>query len=259
MPLGSAKADRLGSIGQDLLVGAVFILSVAAWFSAKRIPGWWRALRAATWPIAEGRVEDCTVTTFAEQSLGELAYSYSVEGERYSGYFHQQFAAEQDAWEYIDALKGQGVFVRYKVGSPEVSAIRIDDQRPQFSSRKPLPIRLLRHAIEQLIGVSDLHFPSLLGAKYWALCKGKVESTTVTRRRERNLFYMGYYVCEMSYSYIVAGEYYSGQFERICLRENSARLVASNWKDRNIYVRYREDAPNISTLRNQDQPSQYSA
>ena len=51
--------------------------------------------------MVEGKIEALTVTTFAEQSLAQLAYSYLVDGERYSGYFTRQFADEQDAWDYV--------------------------------------------------------------------------------------------------------------------------------------------------------------
>jgi hypothetical protein len=259
MPRLLGSGDLFGSLWRDLLWIAVFIVSVAAWFSLRRIPGWLRAVRAASWPMTEGIIEHGSVTSFAEQSLGELAYSYSVEGERYSGYFQQQFAQEQDAWDYIHALKRQAVFVRYKPGTPELSAIRIGDQSPVFATRTPLPGRLVRSSIVHLIGVSDWRSLSLLGAKYWPMSKGKVEYATVTRKREHHLFYMAYYVCEVSYSYSVAGEYYAGQFEKLYFREDTARDVAENWRGKELFVRYRQEAPNVSTVRKQDQTTLHSA
>ena len=177
-----AQGDPWGPLWQELFWTAVLIMSVAVWFSIRRIPGWLRAFRSASWPITEGRIEDGKVTAFAEQSLGELSYWYSVEGERYSGYFHQQFADEQEAWEYIHPLKGQVVFVRYEPGAPEISAIRIADQNPLFTARKSLPTRLLSRSIFHLVGVSNWDFLDGFGAKNWPMSKGKVEYGTVTRK-----------------------------------------------------------------------------
>jgi len=77
--------------------------------------------------MVEGKIEAATVSVFAEQSLSELAYSYLVDGERYSGYFTRQFADEQDAWDYVHPLKGQAIFVRHKPSNPAVSSVRIVD------------------------------------------------------------------------------------------------------------------------------------
>jgi hypothetical protein len=52
-----------------------------------------------------------------------------VEAARYSGYFSQQFADEQLAWDYVRELQGQSVVVRYKPGHPDVSALRSADQQ----------------------------------------------------------------------------------------------------------------------------------
>jgi hypothetical protein len=70
--------------------------------------------------MVEGKIETVTVSTFAEQSLSELSYSYVIDGERYSGYFTRQFADEQDAWDYVRPLKGQPIFVRHKPSNPAV-------------------------------------------------------------------------------------------------------------------------------------------
>jgi hypothetical protein len=70
---------------------------VAVGFFIKNLPAWFRAIWGASWPMVEGNIESATVSAFAEQSLAQLAYSYRVEGERYSGYFARQFADEQDA------------------------------------------------------------------------------------------------------------------------------------------------------------------
>ncbi|MFZ0137753.1 MAG: hypothetical protein WAK89_11880 [Candidatus Sulfotelmatobacter sp.] len=65
---------------------------------------------------------------FGQQALGELGYSYLVEGNRYSGCFSWQFGDEQQAWDYVAGLKGRNVAVRYMRENPDVSALRNADQ-----------------------------------------------------------------------------------------------------------------------------------
>ena len=118
---------------RDLVGITVFAALVAAGFLLRRLPGWFRSLRAANWPTTEGRIETVDVKAFGEQALAELGYSYLVEGNRYSGYYSQQFGDEQFAWNYVTALQGQFVFVRYKSGNPDVSALRSADQQSLIS------------------------------------------------------------------------------------------------------------------------------
>ena len=72
-----------------------FIVLIAAWLFIKRFPEILAAVRAAGWPVAQGRVETVAVKTLSGQALGELAYSYLAEGERYSGYLTRPFADER--------------------------------------------------------------------------------------------------------------------------------------------------------------------
>ncbi len=101
---------------------------IAAWFFVKRMPGWVRSVRARSWPMADGRIETINVKEFGQQALGELGYSYHVEGNRYSGYFSWQFGDEQQAWDYVSGLKGRPVTVRYLRNNPDISALRNADQ-----------------------------------------------------------------------------------------------------------------------------------
>jgi len=104
-------------------------LLVGAWFLLKRLPEWIRSLRAGAWPSVQGRVETVNVTTFHDQALAELGYSYVVEGERFAGYCTRQFADEQHAWDYVDGLQGQLVVVRFEEKDPGISALRAEDQQ----------------------------------------------------------------------------------------------------------------------------------
>jgi Protein of unknown function (DUF3592) len=105
-----------------------WVALVAGWFLINRLPGWFRSLRARSWPLADGRIETVNVKEFGQQALGELGYSYLVEGNRYSGYFSWQFGDEQQAWDYVTELKGRPVAVRYMRKNPDVSALRSGDQ-----------------------------------------------------------------------------------------------------------------------------------
>ena len=105
-----------------------WVVLVAAWFLINRLPGWVRSVRAQSWPVTDGRIETVGVKEFGQQALGELGYSYSVAGDRYSGYFSWQFGDEQQAWDYVNGLQGRLVIVRYKRESPDVSALRNADQ-----------------------------------------------------------------------------------------------------------------------------------
>jgi len=117
--------------GQGLfLLG--FLAMVSGWFLIKRVPAQIRSVFSKNWPCAEGKVETVAVKSFAEQGLGEIGYSYSVHGARYSGYFSQQFADEQDAWNYVNPLKNQAVVVRYQARNPMVSALRLSEQAQLF-------------------------------------------------------------------------------------------------------------------------------
>jgi hypothetical protein len=113
---------------QKVVFVLFWIALVAAWFLIKRFPGWLRSARARGWPVADGRIETVNVKEFGQQALGELGYSYVVEGDRYSGYFSWQFGEEQQAWDYVTPLRSQPVLVRYKEGNPDVSALRPADQ-----------------------------------------------------------------------------------------------------------------------------------
>jgi hypothetical protein len=76
---------------------AAFVVLAATWFLLKRLPGAIRSTLAKSWPSTDGRIETVNVRTLGEQALADLGYSYIAEGMRYSGYYAQQFADEQQA------------------------------------------------------------------------------------------------------------------------------------------------------------------
>lgn len=100
----------------------------------------WRALgnyRSAVWnpvpaTIESGNVEvrrTClTRALIVEFADAELAYSYEVNGNRYSGYCQHSFFDEQRAWNFVDRWKGRQVMIRCHPGNLAKSHLRTADQ-----------------------------------------------------------------------------------------------------------------------------------
>ena len=234
-----------------------FAVLVAVYFFIRRLPGSFLSMRAASWPMAQGTVERVNVNVVSGQALGELAYSYVAEGERYSGYSLLQFASEQDAWNSIDPLKGQSILVRYKSSNPALSAVRIADQNFLFAKKHGnLITRLLTRHLLELVDLSAWKdWASRLGARSWPVMKGHVEYGTVMQHRDLETWLLfPTYTAEVSYSYSVAGEYYSGHIERSFFRQSSAQKFVESLKGKGVFVRYKQSSPDISVLRSSDQP-----
>ena len=238
-------------------IALAFAILVAIYFLVRRVPGWLRSMRAASWPMTQGTVERVSVSVVSGQALGELAYSYAAEGERYSGYCLLQFATEQDAWTGIDPLKGQSIWVRYKSGNPALSAVRSADQSFLFAHKHGnLIVRLLTRHISEIIDLSAwAELTSRLGARNWPVIKGRVEYGIVAQHRDPETWFLfPNYTAEVSYSYSVSGEYYSGHIERSFFRESSAQKFVQNFRGKGVFVRYNQSSPEISVLRKSDQP-----
>jgi Protein of unknown function (DUF3592) len=135
MPTATNIYPLISQMLKDVVFALLLVLLVAICISLKRFPLWFRSARSAGWPSAWGTVETASVSTFSEQSLGELAYSFAVAGERYAGHFSRQFADQQDAFDYVQPLKGRSILVRYRPDNPNVSAVRLSDQDPLFTAR----------------------------------------------------------------------------------------------------------------------------
>jgi hypothetical protein len=241
-----------GFLRELALVGAFTLLVTASLF-LRRLPALIRSIRGASWPTAHGKVESVKVETVAEQSIGEVAYSYLVEGERYAGYYSRQFADEQDGWDFLRPLKGQSIFVRYKPGRPDVSAIRTADQGPLFATDPPNFIgRLLSSSLIHPFDLLDWRELGRFASGNWPVAKGKIELGTVTTKRIYYLILI--HTCEVGYSYSAGGEYYSGHFQRTFFRRSSANQFIESEKGKDVVVRYNPASPNICVMRMKDQP-----
>jgi hypothetical protein len=59
----------------------------------------------------------------------QLAYSYSVDGDYFSGFYEKFFFRESSAQRFADELKGKPAFIRSKPQSPEISILLREDQQ----------------------------------------------------------------------------------------------------------------------------------
>lgn len=93
-------------------------------------------------------------------------------------------------------------------------------------------------------------------ASGWSMAQGHVELGSV---EERHVRYITYYVARLDYSYSVNNEYYSGFFERVFLRENSADRFISTMKGQMIFIRSHPNRPEKSAFLQHDQPGGWPA
>jgi hypothetical protein len=109
---------------------------------------------------------------------------------------------------------------------------------------------LLAVAAAGLIRFSTWSTVKGLMAGGWTTTQGRVEFGSVLEHRAR---YFSYFVATIYYSYSVNNEYYSGNFERVFLRESAADRFVSNLKDQMIFVRSNSNHPERSAILKQDQ------
>jgi hypothetical protein len=251
----AAIYSLLAQYAQLILSFLAFALLVAIALFIRRIPGLYRPLRAGSWPMTQGRIETANVIGFAQQSLVQLGYSYSVEGSLFSGYLTHQFADEQDAWEYVDLVKGQMIPVRYRAGQPAISAVRTADQNTlHISKGKSFLVQLMGRTLSDFFTNSHSNGDRLKCAGDWPTIRGRVESGAVTRNGEEGLWYLASsYTSEIGYSYSVEGTYYAGHLTKTFFREESARRFVERLKGRDVIVRYSPTSSRISRLCREDQ------
>jgi hypothetical protein len=83
-------------------------------------------------------------------------------------------------------------------------------------------------------------------ARFWPMAYGKVEYVS---SGENN----GTWLTDISYSYSVANEFYSGQHQIKTYCERKADAVVARWKGQNVGVRYSPKNPGVSVVRIEDQ------
>lgn len=89
---------------------------------------WLRKRSARYWPIATGKVESASSYENVSQWLTDIAYSYSVDGEFFSGQFQLNSRSERRANQHEFRWKGRNIGVRYSPRNKTISVVRIEDQ-----------------------------------------------------------------------------------------------------------------------------------
>jgi hypothetical protein len=121
---------------------------------AMMLAGWsipaWRWLqrrRAASWPIADGRIESVDLskpnfsfTTKRGYYVAELGYSYPIAGSANSGHYKRDFPTEREADEFVRDLQGKVVVVRYNPNKAYSSVLLESDIDAVLQNRAPAPV-----------------------------------------------------------------------------------------------------------------------
>jgi hypothetical protein len=122
----------------DDIITAV-ILAAAVGVAIRRLP--WKKLKtlgARSWPTTQGKIEFGTViehrTRYFSYYVAQMAYSYAVNGEYFSGYYEKMFFRESSADKFAADLKGRPAFIRHKASSPDVSTLLKEDQQSLWPS-----------------------------------------------------------------------------------------------------------------------------
>ena len=80
------------------------------------------------WPITSGVVEWARPQTLRRGRdsywVGEIAYSYSINGTYYAGFYHVAASGEAEAKAVIVGWKGRAITVRYSPQDPSVSVMQ---------------------------------------------------------------------------------------------------------------------------------------
>ena len=111
-----------------------FLILLAIGLFATRGIVWARIknLMAQGWPSNQGTIEFGSVeerrTRYFTYYVARVDYSYSVNGEYFSGYMEKLFFREQSADNFVATLNGKPVFVRAQSDKPNRSALLQRDQ-----------------------------------------------------------------------------------------------------------------------------------
>ena len=113
-------------------------LAMLLFWCVKPLWRWLQRQRAEGWPTVQGRIESVEVKGPAR---AELAYSYSLEGHYYSGYYQREFGSEEEAWDFVRDLRGRPAFVSYNPRQPAKSLLLEDAVSTLLKARPPAPLR----------------------------------------------------------------------------------------------------------------------
>ncbi len=136
---------------------------------------WFKRQRAQGWPTVTGRIESVEVKQIGPFQLSsarrgrgpayaaQLAYSYTVEGHYYSGYYQREFASEEEGWEFVRDLRGRSAIVSYIPRNPAKSMLSEDAVTALLSASPPPPEGKFQVCVSELPGwAKPLLWPFIL-------------------------------------------------------------------------------------------------
>jgi hypothetical protein len=99
-------------------------------YALRVIIRWPRVAGSGKWLLADATV---TAPPTSLSGIGcprvEIAYSYRVNGELYTGFHEEPFLTTESMTEYVERFaEGRSIIVRVKPGNPEVSIVCEEDQ-----------------------------------------------------------------------------------------------------------------------------------
>jgi uncharacterized protein DUF3592 len=106
---------------------------------------------ASQWPTTQGAIDSVDVqptkqllvlTTSRSRATsfrGQLVYSYSVQGNNYSGHYDREFGSEVAALEFVRDLKAKPVVAHYNERNAAKSALAEQDVETLLRTRAPAP------------------------------------------------------------------------------------------------------------------------
>lgn len=113
---------------------------------AKPAWNWFRRTRAASWPVADGRIESVEIskpgfsfTAKRGHYLTTLSYSFYVAGTLHSGCYRRDFPTEDEAEEFARDLQNKTITVHCNATNPARSALLEPDIDTLLQNRSPAP------------------------------------------------------------------------------------------------------------------------
>jgi hypothetical protein len=205
-----------------------------------------RERRAQNWQAASAQIASGTVTAipgrFIDYAIANVGYSYSLEGNYYSGYLTRQFWDEQAAWTFADGCREKSVMIQYKPEKPRVSVLR------DLELSRTSPMSLSRPFVSHSwFGPRVAILWSLRNVSEWAekrLEKEAINWPSTEARvdyaepRISDVDDRPRWVGELHYSYSIDGCCYSSSHYFRAFGEEDAKEQVESWRGRKVIVHY---------------------
>lgn len=149
-------------------------IAVALSGFAKPVWRWFQRMRASEWPTTQGRIDFANVRSkrpfvvstrprgSTKLFVGELDYSYAVQGQNFPGRYEREFGFEAEAREFVRELQGKSVSVSYNPRNATKSTLTNDAVTTLHNMKSPLP-----EGTELELGLSEI--PTWMKPLLWPL------------------------------------------------------------------------------------------